>query len=222
MADRVARRVRIAALACLTAAVAATGGPALAAAPDTLAPEREARERFQKAEMSFNLGRFDDALADYQAAYQAKPLPAFLFNIAQCYRNLGNYERAQFFYRRYLALDPHTSNRRLVEDLIAEMSRKGEKEDEAGKATAMATADPAYLAVGDLAPAPVTMPPAPVPPPAAPVLLAREAEPPSRPVYRRWWFWAGVGAAAAAIGVLAWVATRPGSPHGSLGTIDGR
>ena len=34
--------------------------------------------------------------------------PAFLFNIAQCYRNMQSYERARFFFRRYLALDPHT------------------------------------------------------------------------------------------------------------------
>ena len=116
------------------------GGPglrqAVAAAPS--AAEKHARELFQRAEMSFNLGKFSDALADYQAAYQAKPLPAFLFNIAQCYRNMQDYERARFFYRRYLALDPRTANRRLVEDLIGEMSKLVEKADaekavEAGK-----------------------------------------------------------------------------------------
>src|SRR4029077_11428061 len=90
-------------------------------------------ELFQRAEKSFNLGRFSEALADYQSAYEAQPLPEFLFNIAQCYRNMQSYERARFFFRRYLALDPHTPNRRLVEDLIAEMTRELDKADKAEK-----------------------------------------------------------------------------------------
>src|SRR5262245_44893353 len=98
--------------------------------------EKEARSLFQRAEMSFNLGKFPEALADYQAAYEAKPLPGFLFNIAQCYRNMGNPERARFFYRRYLALDPRSSNRRLVEDLIEEMTRLMDKQAAAPAQTA--------------------------------------------------------------------------------------
>ena len=78
------------------------------------------------AETKFNLGRFEEAAADYQAAYEAEPLPAFLFNIGQCYRNLGNYERAQFYFRRYVQLDPHSPNRADAEQLIAEMDRMTE------------------------------------------------------------------------------------------------
>src|SRR3954447_17257338 len=115
--------------------VVAAPRPAAAANAD-----KEARALFQRAEMSFNLGKFPEALNDYQAAYQAKPLSGFLFNIAQCYRNMGNYERARFFYRRYLALEPHTSNRRLVDDLIAEMTRLMEKQPAEQAAPAATTA----------------------------------------------------------------------------------
>src|SRR4051812_48487876 len=86
--------------------------------------EKEARRLFSKAELSFNVGKFAEALTDYQAAYEAKPLPGFLFNIAQCYRNMGDYERARFFFRRYLTLEPRSPNRRRVESLIDEMSHK--------------------------------------------------------------------------------------------------
>src|SRR4029077_13425175 len=107
-------------------------------------------ELFQRAEKSFNLGRFSEALADYQSAYEAQPLPPFLFNIAQCYRNMQNYERARFFYRRYLALDPHTANRRLVEDLIAEMTRALDKGgDGAAVAPTTAAATTVNLAPSD-------------------------------------------------------------------------
>src|SRR6478609_110404 len=72
--------------------------------------EQEARRLFAKAELSFIVGKFAEALTDYQAAYEAKPLTGFLFNIAQCYRNMGDYERARFFFRRYLSLEPRSSN----------------------------------------------------------------------------------------------------------------
>ena len=85
------------------------------------------RALFEQAEAKFNLGRFDEALTDYQAAYEVEPLPAFLFNIGQCYRNMGNYERAQFFFRRYTALDPRSPNRPAAERLIAEMDRMAEE-----------------------------------------------------------------------------------------------
>src|SRR5215468_6203160 len=92
-------------IAVVAVAVAMGLAPAARAAGNS---EKEARALFQRAEKSFNLGKFPEALADYQAAYEAKPLSGFLFNIAQCYRNMGNPERARFFYRRFLALDPRT------------------------------------------------------------------------------------------------------------------
>src|SRR4051794_12183883 len=118
-----ARRAQLAVVLLSASLFAAPRDSVARAAPAAPTGDSDARELFHKAEMSFNMGKFDDALADYQAAYQAKPLPAFLFNIAQCYRNLQNYEKARFYYRRYLALDPHTANRRLVEDLVAEMTK---------------------------------------------------------------------------------------------------
>jgi tetratricopeptide (TPR) repeat protein len=99
------------------------------AAPKRPAPtydqkqEKAARAHFDRAEKAFNLGHFDDALVGYQAAYEALPLPAFLFNIAQCHRNLRNREQAVFFYQRYLSLAPDAPNRAVVEELIAEQKR---------------------------------------------------------------------------------------------------
>jgi tetratricopeptide (TPR) repeat protein len=99
------------------------------AAPKRPAPvydqkqEKAARAQFDRAEKAFNLGHFEEALTGYQAAYEALPLPAFLFNIAQCHRNLRNREKAVFFYQRYLSLAPEAPNRGVVEELIAEQKR---------------------------------------------------------------------------------------------------
>jgi tetratricopeptide (TPR) repeat protein len=85
------------------------------------APSVDNARRFSDdAKRSYDLGRFDDARRAWERAYEEMPLPAFLFNLGQCHFQLGNYDKAIFLYERYLELEPHAENRRLVKDLIAE------------------------------------------------------------------------------------------------------
>ena len=72
--------------------VALLSGRARAASPEA---EKEARAHFQAGEARFKAGAFDEALAEYQQGYDAKPLPGFLVNIAQCQRRLGDLKRAR-------------------------------------------------------------------------------------------------------------------------------
>jgi len=223
-------------LGVLLAFVLLTASATTRAAP--LDDEKQARALYDRAEKSFDLGKFGDALADYQSAYEAKPLPGFLFNIAQCYRNMGKCERARFFFRRYLALEPHAPNRFRVEELIAEMS----KQLEAQAASPAPAVEPkpveAPPLVTPLAPAPPAAPPP--PPPAAvraepapatptgavPVVTATAPPPAQRepqPLWRRWWFWTGVGAVVAGGVAATFLLTRPEiHTPGSLDPIDGR
>lgn len=234
---RLATPVRVAALgaALVVASLLSVSTRAAGAGVDD---EKEARRLFERAELSFNVGKFAEALTDYQSAYEAKPLPGFLFNIAQCYRNMGNFERARFFFRRYLALDPHAPNHRRVDELIAEMSRQLE-------------ATPAETAAGS--PAAPTTSPSPVEPssseaagtsstagslptlaaptgtststsaPLVTVAATAPAPKPGRPVWKRWWFWTGVAAVVVGGGVAAFLLTRPETRvPGSLQPIDGR
>lgn len=192
--------------------------------------ERQARDFFRQAEINFNLGKFTNALSGYQAAYQAKPLTAFLFNIAQCYRYMGKYERARFFYRRYLALEPKTPNRRVVTDLIDEVTylMKNPPPTPPYSDGAVETARPAAKtrptparALSLTAPEP----PAASTPMAADLLVARPAPPesaPSRPIYKRWWFWTGLVAVAAGSVVAVVLLTQQDPPHGTLPPIDYR
>jgi tetratricopeptide (TPR) repeat protein len=66
----------------------------------------DVRTRFDEAQAAYDLGRFEQASQLYGEAYELSPLPAFLFNIAQCQRKLGHWGRAAFFYRRFLARAP--------------------------------------------------------------------------------------------------------------------
>lgn len=185
--------------------------------------ERAARGHFQRAEKSFNLGKFEEALTAYEAAYEAKPLPGFLFNMAQCQRNLGNAERAVFFYERFLALDPGTKNRALVEELLAEQRQKLE----AARASVAGPPPPAPAAAREPAPpalGPSPARPARAPEPAAtPAFVQRSAPRSSKPapVYQRWWFWAGAAAVVGGGVAAALLIKRdPGPPQGALDPID--
>ena len=70
-----------------------------------------AKQHYYKGEKLFALGRFRDALAAYEAAFEVDPLPELLFNIGQCHRNLGDYRSAVFSFRKYLRLRPAAPNR---------------------------------------------------------------------------------------------------------------
>lgn len=151
---------------------------------------RVARRHFERGEKLYALTKFSEALAEYQQAFDAKPIPDFLFNIGQCYRNLGDYEAAIFSYQKYLKLAPEAANREQVEQLIRDLD---------GKQQASTSR---RLGLGR-------------PPPADPAPAAEDS-----PFYTRWWFWTGVVVVGAAGGVGVYAATRPGGPPStSLGNI---
>lgn len=89
---------------------------------------RAAKRHFDRGQKLFTLGKFDEALDEYQKAYDASPLPDFLYNIGQCHRNLGDYEQAIFSFKRFLQLDPEAPNREKVEIIIDELEDKLERE----------------------------------------------------------------------------------------------
>ncbi|HEX3476701.1 MAG TPA: tetratricopeptide repeat protein [Kofleriaceae bacterium] len=183
-------------LALLVVALAARG----AAADD--AATRNAKRHFERGQKLYALTKFREALDEYQQAFDARQLPDFLFNIGQCYRNLGDYDSAIFSYKKYLAAEPDAPNRAQVELLIADLQDRKDQED--ARRFALQPPPP---------PAPA---PAPGPPPAAAITA-----PSSPPIYTRWWFWTSIGVVAAGAGVATYELTRPGSgpPSTSLGNI---
>ena len=84
--------------------------PALVLAANTAlaqpSPQQKqlAQEHFAKATIAYNLGRFDEAIADFTKAYEVWPQPAFLYNIAQAHRLAGRCKDALYFYKRFRAL----------------------------------------------------------------------------------------------------------------------
>jgi tetratricopeptide (TPR) repeat protein len=68
--------------------------------------EQRAREYFREGRARHDAGAFAEAIVDYQAAYSLSARPELLFNIAQCYRLLGDSDRAILYYRQYLTVVP--------------------------------------------------------------------------------------------------------------------
>jgi tetratricopeptide (TPR) repeat protein len=96
----------------------------LAGSAGAAGKREDAKRSFKEAEAAFGLGRFEEALAGFTRAYELAPHPSVLFNIAQCHRNLRNYERAIFFLERYLGEAEEVEDRRAIERLISDMERQ--------------------------------------------------------------------------------------------------
>ena len=63
----------------------------------------EARERFERGVELFDEGRFEQALVEFEQAYNIAPAAPVLFNVAQVHAALGHAVEAVLTYRRYLA-----------------------------------------------------------------------------------------------------------------------
>jgi tetratricopeptide (TPR) repeat protein len=113
----------------------------------TEAPVERAKALFAKGNEHYNLGEFVHALDHYRRAYRAMPLPAFLFNIAQCHRKLGQHAEAVTMYQSYLAGVPNAENKVLVESLIAESRTTLAAEQKSAAAADQAQRDAERIAV---------------------------------------------------------------------------
>jgi tetratricopeptide (TPR) repeat protein len=175
------------------------------------ADSAQARVHFDKGRAYFQVDEYRKAIEEFKAAHVEKPDPAFLYNIAECYRHLDEPQEALTYYRRFLKLTPANDRARpAVEKRIAELQKAARQ---AKPPTVDAHAE-------THAEAPPPPPVAPAAPPAAVLVSAPAAPAPAAtPVWRRGWFIAS--AAAIVVGGLAlglWAASRaPGPPDTPLG-----
>jgi tetratricopeptide (TPR) repeat protein len=201
----------------------------------------QARVKYTEGNEAYEQGDFRKALAAFNEAYQLAPLPGFLFNVAQCHRQLGAYERAAYFYRRYLSLsEKEPANAPMVKDLIAEMDAKAKQETasrlarqktpakavEKDRPEARADAKRSGLkeaeqrAVDSRASRPVAAAPKSLSPAAVPG--APEPEQPKESLTRKWWVWAGAGAVVLLAGGVVYAVTAPDTRPTTLGTFPAR
>ncbi|MCU1279104.1 MAG: hypothetical protein JWM53_2650 [bacterium] len=143
-----------------------------------------AKESYSEGKRHYDLGEYDAALAAFKKAYLNYEEPVFLFNIAQCYRALGDRPGAVRSYRAFLRNWPKAPNREQVERIVAELesaiaqdaaARAAPPQDTLppGKPGEPAKAKPEEPAHAEAQPKPTT----PADKPAAPPAVATTTEP---------------------------------------------
>jgi tetratricopeptide (TPR) repeat protein len=80
----------------------------------------KARVLYESGTAHYRLGEWPAALESYKEAYRVRRDPAFLFNIGQTYRQMGDAASAVAAYKSYLMDAPNAANRSDVESLINE------------------------------------------------------------------------------------------------------
>jgi hypothetical protein len=121
------RRPRSSAVALLVVILLAGAGPALAqkgrrkapAKPAAAAAAEDARDvaagrHFEAAQKLHHEGLFQEAIAEFEAAYRIKPHPNVLFNIGQAHERLLQYSDAVDWFERYLREGGPTAPYRVV------------------------------------------------------------------------------------------------------------
>jgi hypothetical protein len=172
-------------------------GVFLLAASSVWAEDRETQER--TAQKACLLGDFKKGIEILADLYLDTHDPTYIYNHGRCLEQNGQNEPAILRFREYLrkaeGLSPADADavRKRIDDLQPDRQGKPAPAEPAVVPTPVPeTTTPPATAVGS------TIPPsaAPVPTP-EPLGLAQAApnqEPPaSPPVYKRWWFWTGVG-----------------------------
>ena len=124
----------------------------------------QAKQQVAAADIDYRLARFTEALGEYTKAYELYPVPALLFNIGQCHRNLKEYGKAIFFFEGYLRDAPAATNRKLVEELIREAQAEIDKAPPVTVSEPAAPAEPPPSPRSPDPPASVGHPHMPVPP----------------------------------------------------------
>jgi hypothetical protein len=161
--------------------------------------KQEIHVHYQQATRSYDLGKYQEAVDEYQKVYEIDGDPVMLYNIAQAYRLNDQPQESIHFYRRYLQRSPEARNKEDVERKITAMEKLIEERRKAAALVAPPApkADAKPVAIPEpVAPPPVTAPVvvAPLPPP--------PASPPSATRQILGWSMVGVGVASIAVAII--------------------
>lgn len=162
-------------LAVVGCAALVLAGAARAADADL----EQARQHAAQAKVHYDLGEFEKAAEEYIIVYRIRPLPALLFNIAQSYRQAGQYEKAKQFYQSYLRENPDSQTSASVKKALKEIEELQVKERQAknGPPTGVKQAPDASLPI---------KPPAPATSPAGPAVANAPSAAPASPAPSPW------------------------------------
>ena len=156
---RAKQRAVAATLMSLVVGLLLAVAPGTARAQMTQSQKDEVKLHYQRATRAYDLQKYQEAIDEYQKAYEISGDPPMLYNIAQAYRLAEQPGEAARYYRRFLQRMPNAHNREDVERKIADQERMAEQQRKKAEA--------------------VTPPPPPPPPTKPPPIV--EVKPPPPP-----------------------------------------
>jgi len=124
-------------------------------------PRQDADAHARRGVALYNLGKFEDAIAEFERAYELFQSDALLFNLAQAHRKLDHCDRALHYYTEFLAGKPAAALAAQVEELMPKLEAACRTKDEPPTAPATAAPPPEPLRTAAVTP---EMPEAPPPP----------------------------------------------------------
>jgi tetratricopeptide (TPR) repeat protein len=164
---RLKHRRGVLAIAALALCVLA---PAVARAQSDAEKKQKAKEHYAIGTRFFDVGKYGEAVKEYEEAYLLTGDAKLLYNIGQAYRLWDRPEEAVRVYKNYLRQRPEAENRADVEKKIADLERLVEDRRRSGVPQPAEVAPP---------PPPAAQPVPPVlPPPGTPVPVAGSEPPP--------------------------------------------
>jgi tetratricopeptide (TPR) repeat protein len=185
----------------------ALGGVAFAQ-PQQSPTEIEAKKLYDQGTQHYNLNEYAEAIKSYKEAYRLLPNPYFLYNIAQAYRLNNEPRQAVAFYKNFLNALPNAPNVAEVRGHISELEAAIRKQEEANKANPTGTVLPTAAEVAAQAEEKRRL-----------QLEAGGDREPSRPIYKKWWFWGGLGVVVVGASVTAIMLSSDGPPGSDLGNF---
>ncbi len=81
----------------------------------------DAEKLYQEGQTAYDAKQYDQAIAAWDKAYALSKLPALVFNLAQAHRLAGHCEKAVDAYKRFLTLDPQSTERPDAEQFLKEL-----------------------------------------------------------------------------------------------------
>lgn len=108
--------------AIVVALIASTLVARLAVADGT----SDAEELYNEGQAAFDARRYDDAVAAWQKSFELSNEPGLQFNLGQAYRrrgNVGDCAKAVAAYRKFIAQDPMSAQRKVAEAFAADAEK---------------------------------------------------------------------------------------------------
>lgn len=200
------RWARIAALSLAWGLLGAASAPVHAAPTGQCSQDAICTGHFKQASQLYQEGQYARAVLEFQAAYDRRPEPRILVNIGRTLQKLGHAKEALDYYQRSQAAAPgdaamQASVSKFIVEARAQLEAasrprpdpSAEPSEEPKPNGEGAEQEPAPAGLDEPKEALPTLLQLPYGPPLVKYVVTSA---PSRPVYKRWWFWTLIGAAA--------------------------